>query len=267
MMRKIVVVAAVGTLLAAGSAVGSATAADLPLKAPTPVPDYIYNWTGFYVGIQTGGGWDSPNWYADPTGGPTGASPAGFHDALYKASGAYGGGQIGFNYQFGRYVVGAQADFDGASIVGSAQCAPPVTGVVNCSSRINELGTATARIGGTYDRALFYSFGGWAWENERLSAACPVCGVGGTPTNAVFSGGRSGWTAGVGLEYALAGPWTHWSLVLQYNYINFGTSNLRFNITPAVPRAFFTENVIETMNVAKVGLNYRFGFGPIYAKD
>ena len=114
MMRKIVVAAAVGTLLAAGSAMGSAMAADLPLKAPTPVPDYIYNWTGFYVGVQTGGGWDSPNWYADPTGGPTGASPAGFHDALYKASGAFGGGQIGFNYQFGRYVVGAQADFDGA---------------------------------------------------------------------------------------------------------------------------------------------------------
>ncbi len=37
-----------------------ASAADMPLKArPAPPPPAAYNWTGFYVGIQGGGGWGS----------------------------------------------------------------------------------------------------------------------------------------------------------------------------------------------------------------
>jgi outer membrane immunogenic protein len=50
-----VVVACVGLLALAG---GSATAADLPrYYQPGPAYNPIYTWTGFYLGINGGGGW------------------------------------------------------------------------------------------------------------------------------------------------------------------------------------------------------------------
>ncbi len=50
-----VAVACVGLLALAG---GSAAAADLPrYYQPGPVYNPIYTWTGFYLGINGGGGW------------------------------------------------------------------------------------------------------------------------------------------------------------------------------------------------------------------
>ena len=55
-----VVVACVGLLALAG---GSATAADLPrYYQPGPAYNPIYTWTGFYLGINGGGGWGRSQW-------------------------------------------------------------------------------------------------------------------------------------------------------------------------------------------------------------
>src|SRR5260370_37770559 len=60
-----VVMGCVGLLALAG---GSAAAADLPqYYQPGPAYNPIYTWTGFYVGINGGGGWGRSQWDAVDT--------------------------------------------------------------------------------------------------------------------------------------------------------------------------------------------------------
>jgi opacity protein-like surface antigen len=65
------------TLVAAGAAFGlvsSAFAADLPVKAPRPLPPPLYSWTGFYGGVFGGAaetGNSNLNFTADPGAGNT----------------------------------------------------------------------------------------------------------------------------------------------------------------------------------------------------
>ena len=65
-----------------------------------------YNWTGFYVGAEGGGGW-----------GRVGLDTSVFDDA--KLSGALGGVQAGYNQQFGSWVVGVVGDINASNIRGS----------------------------------------------------------------------------------------------------------------------------------------------------
>ena len=72
-----------------------------PASAASP-----YNWTGFYAGIDGGGGW-----------GRIGLDASFVDDT--KLSGVLGGVQAGYNQQFGNWVVGVGADINAANIRGS----------------------------------------------------------------------------------------------------------------------------------------------------
>jgi len=93
--------------LAATTAI--AAAADLARRAPyypasAPVYAPLFSWTGFYIGINGGGGFGSSNW--DLTGSRT-------------VSGGLVGGTVGYNYQFGQAVAGIEGDVDWSGINGS----------------------------------------------------------------------------------------------------------------------------------------------------
>src|SRR5580698_1271119 len=95
--------------LAVAMMAGSAAAADMTpryqqpyVKAPLYNP--AYNWTGFYIGINGGGGWGNSAW--DTTGG-------------FDTSGGLVGGTIGYNWQLGTWVLGVEGDIDWADIKGS----------------------------------------------------------------------------------------------------------------------------------------------------
>lgn len=69
----------------------SAQAADLPVKAPAHVPVSVgYNWTGFYAGVNLGGGWASGDSFI--------TEPAGTGTVSMSWSGVLGGGQLGYNW-------------------------------------------------------------------------------------------------------------------------------------------------------------------------
>jgi outer membrane immunogenic protein len=257
MMNRALVSATAFILLA----IGPAVAADMSFNAPPPVS--IYNWGGFYVGAHVGADWDTVDWIEDAaTSASGGVAGVGFHDAGVRASGVLGGGQIGFNYQTNWFVFGMQADISGADIEGSAPCFSEVVGTAQtCSTKVNALGTVTARLGASYHNALFYVLGGIAGADERLQNLCNVCGPLGTPTNAVFSSTRGGYTVGAGVEYAFAGAWSGF---LQYNFVTLGTRDLTFsNQPPNIPvPGFFSENIRENLNIIRAGINYRFIWGP-----
>jgi outer membrane immunogenic protein len=95
----------------------AAGAADLPTR-PTPLSPAIvavpvFTWTGFYVGVNAGYGWSSN----DNNG--TVYNPA--TGLLLNGSGSgngrfVGGGQIGYNYQIGAFVIGAETDIQYADV-------------------------------------------------------------------------------------------------------------------------------------------------------
>ena len=137
----------------------SAMAADVAVRAPARyiAPVSVYNWTGFYVGIEGGGGWG----FAHQT------DPFGFDSGGYNVSGGLVGGTVGYNWQINRLVLGLEADESWADIRGSTNTrlcggAPP-----NCSSRLESLGTFRGRVGWAgvlwWNNVMPYATGGLAW--------------------------------------------------------------------------------------------------------
>ena len=73
-----------------------------------------YNWTGFYLGANGGGGWGRSWWSGTST-------PVNF-------SGAQVGGTAGYNWQFGNTVLGLEGDMDWSNLKG--------TGTTGCVRRL-----------------------------------------------------------------------------------------------------------------------------------
>jgi outer membrane immunogenic protein len=227
----------------------TAGAVDLGLEPLYTKAPSTPSWTGFYIGGHAGGGWANSAWFEDITAsGSGGVGPVGFQDASHSASGLLGGGQVGINFQKGRWVFGIEGDVSGANITGNnAGCFPEVGGAAQtCSSKVDALGTVTGRFGATFDRSLIYVNGGFGWASESYLKAGGL-----VPGSA--SETRGGWALGAGVEYSFTGPW---SGKLQYDYIGLGTRNVKFTSAPG-----FTEDIRDNLQVVKVGINYRFGWG------
>ena len=115
-----------GVAVAALTAVGTmaAQAADLPTRKEAPAPIFVpppFTWTGFYVGVNAGGIWPSGGRNAsifDPNAGIDGGFiNAGFPGGLgSQSAGFIGGGQAGYNWQTGAFVLGVETDFDGSTL-------------------------------------------------------------------------------------------------------------------------------------------------------
>jgi outer membrane immunogenic protein len=225
-MKRLILagVAAVATV----TMMGAANAADIARRQAMPMkaPAYYapYNWTGFYVGINGGGGWGNSDWDAG-----TGSSGR-------NTSGGLVGGTIGYNYQMGQAVFGIEGDIDWSNMRGSSSAAPCTT---SCETRNSWLGTVRGRVGYAFDRFMPYLTGGLAVGDVQANAA----GFGGSrDTNA-------GWTLGGGLEAAIAGPWT---AKIEYLYVDLGNSNC------SVGSCAVSTNVDFRTNVVRAGVNYRF---------
>ena len=115
----------------------------------------------------------------------------------------------------------------------------------------NQLGSVTGRLGYTWGPALLYAKGGYAWRDD------PNIGVSvaGAPTAFTTNGDRNnGYTVGAGLEYMFA---PNWSAKAEYQYYNFGDTTF----TPADPPRVVGARFRDDEHTAKVGINYRFGWG------
>ncbi|MDH7795497.1 MULTISPECIES: outer membrane beta-barrel protein [unclassified Beijerinckia] len=268
-----------GSVALLGLIAGSAQAADLPRRAAPAAPVYyapIFTWTGFYVGLNAGGGFSTNN-----NGGNTYALPAGSVVGSPGTSGVLtvpnggnnqgsfiGGAQIGYNYQFNSsFVGGLEADIQYANLTrrngqvtpfpgylftgapGLAFAAPPATVVSGNGANQNYFGTVRARLGVAFDRTLVYATGGLA-----------------------YGGGQSrvGYALGGGVEYAFS---NNWSAKLEALYIGINrNNNNNFGAVFNLPtNTLFLPNSSGSRNngfvVVRAGINYRFGgaAGPVVA--
>jgi outer membrane immunogenic protein len=242
-MKKLLLSATALTALIAGPAM----AADLSRPAPAykaPPPVYVFSWTGCYFGGNVGGVWVNK----DITG-PLGGSVSG------TASSGIGGLQLGCNYQFaGGWVVGIQGDYDWANA--NANRTGTILGVpFTANYNVKSVASVTGRIGYAWDRFLGYVKFGGAWERDNFDFTFPA-------RAGSFSDTRSGWTVGIGGEYAF----TNWLTgFVEWDYYNFGTRSDNVVCGPAVcvvggPTSL-PFDVKETKNVLKVGLNVLFNAG------
>lgn len=179
-------------------AAGAASAADLPSrKGPIAAPVYMppaFTWTGFYVGANAGYGWGNVN--------ANGFANVGDLD------GFVGGGQVGYNYQMGQFVVGLEADLQAADLSSGSNL-----GLLNVKT--DYFGTVRARVGVAFDRFMPYITGGWAYGNVKTSI--PAIG---------FSSDRShtgGFAVGGGLEYAVT---NNIIAGVEYLYVDLGEKNI-----------------------------------------
>ncbi len=241
-----------------------ALAADLPVKAlPRKAPVVApYSWTGWYIGANAGYGvgYGQGTFAFGPLLETFNAMPAG----------AFGGGQLGYNYQFGSFVVGAETDIQGAGISDTRTC---LLGCVPGSSalidqKLNWFGTTRARVGLANGPVLTYVTGGAAYGGTETGVTTTF---GGATAASSVSATKSGWTWGTGVEAALGGNWT---AKAEYLYMDLGSSSAS-NTVP-VPGAAAVIPVVSTFNVKnreqifRAGVNYHFGpdqsgaIGPTY---
>ena len=232
-----------------------AFAADLPArvytKAPVVAPVVTYNWTGCYIGGNTGGLWVRKDWRVTTT-----QAVIGGHDA----DGWLGGGQVGCNYQTGNWVFGVQGDYDWTNASGSSP--DQVSPVLYDRSRVDGLGSVTGRVGYAFDRFLPYVKGGIAWERDRYDTYFGPLTTQPGVTFSTASETRQGWTVGVGGEYAF---WKALSAFVEYDYYDFGTKTNSFTVVTTGTQQF--ADIRERKSVVRVGLNWKFDFAqPVVAK-
>jgi outer membrane immunogenic protein len=261
-MRKLLL--AVAVLAALGV---PATAAEV--MAPVsdkamPVPQF--NWTGFYLGGNAG--WGS----IEDRGVPFCLTPAGAWQGpgcdfvpggLVKGNGFIGGGQIGYNWQAARMVLGLETDFQGSMLEGSTNVPGPFTIIGLGSSgpgasftadeKISWIGTFRGRFGVAFDRALIYATGGFAYGAVGVDQAHNFPAFRYTSSS---SGTLNGWTFGGGLEWAFAG---NWSSKIEGLYYDLGTISTVAGAAPLVTGFVDGKNFDARGAIIRAGLNWRFG--------
>jgi outer membrane immunogenic protein len=218
----------------------AAQAADLPMaptyKAPVAAQQ-VYNWTGFYVGVNGGGAWGSQD--------PLNIITNRFDSLSTGISGGLFGGTVGAQIQMAHVVMGLEADLDWANIKGSSLITPTVGGVAlggafNATTNITWESTARARVGYANDNVLLYATGGLALLGAKTTITTPggaaLCG--GVLATCTGTSREVGAALGGGLEYGFTPAL---SAKLEYLYVSAISLSVSHN------------------NEIRAGLNYRFG--------
>ena len=217
--------AAAAALLAA-----PAFAADLPSRyAPAPYydPVPVFAWTGFYAGANGQLG--------------VGSYTQGGSRVFGNPLGGLGGVTVGYNYQSGRLLVGAEGDIAFGSLSDSGTFGPGATG----TGTINTLGTARMRVGYVMDRAVIYLTGGYAGTGLNGHAS----DFSRSP-NLIITDSHylNGYAVGGGVEYAIT---TKISIKGEYVFAGF-------NSTPFFSGTRDAISAGANINLIRAGLNYHF---------
>lgn len=273
---------------------GSASAAEMPLKAP-PLP--VWSWTGFYAGVNVGYGWASdPTTLTDTTAttltrvndadtvnpifiplGTTTATASG--SGNIDPGGWFGGIQGGYNWQSNSFVYGLEGDIQisgqkgSITICDTAGC-PVGAGSATDAFKMPWFGTLRARFGFTPSpRWLVYGTGGLAVAEIKDSVTeGPVGGGAGTTWSTDST--RAGFAVGGGVEAALT---DRWSIKVEYLFMGFGnvsgggtgaavtttTGTCGFCAPPRIVENITTQTSSAAStrvddNVVRIGLNYHF---------
>jgi outer membrane immunogenic protein len=252
MKRTLIAGAAFASLLAATNAF----AADLPVYSKAPAVAAVYDWTGPYIGTNLGYSWGAARTDGSYTNGSllainTTVTPI---SGRANVNGFIGGGQLGYNWQFGSWVAGLEGDiqFSNERGDGLVACNVPCAAgsAFTRDYKLDWFGTARGRVGFLpAERILLYATGGLAYGGFSGSSWTLPMNIG------TWSRTQAGWTVGAGVEAALGG---NWSVKFEYLYMDLGKVGGSSAIVGLNSWVF---NTRFTDSIARVGVNYKFG-GP-----
>ena len=258
------------------------------------IPADVPYWRGFYVGGNIGGAWNSTcnTWSLN---GPAASDPAlvtAFNNRSCPNNGVFvGGADIGYNFQYDRWVWGFGMDYDQWSaknrsrsytyVPGVGSTFPAGTASFTGKLSPNGFGILGPRIGYAIGSALPYVRIGGVYAGGSRTTSASYTAAGDASPDAYFSGSKnfksSGFGAGAGLDYLIA---DHWFLRAEYTFIKLGkgTNNATQCRTAGTAAgnaicAEFDSDALElnnihnsfTANIVRVGINYKFGSRPYVA--
>ena len=267
--------------VAALAMVTAASAADLPVKAPPMPAAPVYNWSGFYIGLNGGYSWGRSSRdlnFFNPLTGVTFATASG---AGRDLDGGVFGGQIGYNWQTSNWVFGIEADAQWTGQKGGTTvlcpvvgCFPAFTGIAavpagggtaaTLNDKLEWFGTIRGRVGVTVTpTALLYVTGGGAYGSVKTDLALATVTANGVPVTVAGSRStdRFGWTVGAGAEWMFA---SNWSGKIEYLYMDIGSVSNSV-VLPTASGLPLGANVSSriTDSVFRGGINYHFAPGRI----
>ena len=170
-MKKLVLAASV---LVLGTA--AASAADLApryYKAPPPMVAAMYDWSGFYAGINGGWGTSHNCWTRTATLGVAVPRAA---EGCHDSSGGTVGGQLGYRWQAGPWVFGLEAQGNWADFSGS-NVSLLFGGLATNRTRIDAFGLFTGQVGYAWNNVLGYVKGGAAVTDNRYEGLATLTGT------------------------------------------------------------------------------------------
>jgi outer membrane immunogenic protein len=234
---------------AIGAQVAPAAADGMPTRAPdpyiyTPAGDapLIYDWTGFYVGGALGAATSRMEW-----------SALGITDLdRVSGTGFVGGGFVGLQKQWSWLVLGAEVEYLWAGQSGSSNSGTFTN--TTFAANVHDLLLVTGKFGWNWENILAYFKGGWASGDVTYRTGLTI------PATVVTSaGGReNGWTAGVGLEYAL---WPHVIIGVEYDYVAPFSASAQTQVISAFgPVGTSLSSHADTQSVT-ARLSFKFGGG------
>lgn len=240
-MNKNMLLAAV-SLVAIG-ATAPALAADLAARPYTKAPAMIatvYDWSGFYIGINGGGASAHTSW--DQTAPLVGG------EGSHNATGGTVGGQVGYRVQSGQWVFGLEGQGNWADFTGDNTSALLAQ---RNRTKIDSFGLITGQVGYAWNNVLVYAKGGAAVVGVKNQVFSTATGA----QLGSNSDTRWGGTVGAGLEFGFA---PNWSVGVEYNHIFLSDKDVTF-------AGLKTDRIRQDVDMGLVRLNYKFG-GPIIAK-
>jgi outer membrane immunogenic protein len=205
-----------------------------PPPAPAPAPVQSANYTGFYSGLNGGGGFENTinNSVTSSSGFGIDLATAVPGQLNTRPSGFIGGGQIGYNWQAGLFVWGVETDFQWANITGSATVTNSTasdTVTAAGSQKIEWFGTLRGRLGWTpTPPLLIYATGGLAYGQVKTNVSFTGFDItGGSPSSGASAvtktDTRAGWTVGGGAEWMFT---SQWSIKAEYLFYDLGTESI-----------------------------------------
>jgi outer membrane immunogenic protein len=253
-MKKLLL--GIAGLIALGSA-APAFAADLAprtyTKAPAPMIAAAYDWSGFYLGLNGGGGWSHKCWTNTSTLGVATIPNVG--EGCHTASGGMVGGQIGYRWQASSWVFGVEAQGDWANLKGSNPSLF-LAGATN-QTKIDAVGLFTGQVGYAWNNILWYVKGGAAVTDDKYNGITTATGVAFDQATETRWGG----TVGTGIEFSFA---PSWSVGVEYDHLFMGNRTLSF-VAVGTGAASRSDSIKQDVDMATVRVNYRWG-GPVIAK-
>ena len=235
-------------VLAAALFSAPALAADLP-KGPVykAAPAPVFNWTGFYGGVNAGYAWDPNYVFNSPADAFTVVLPL-------ELQGGFGGVQLGYNWHYARnWLFGIEADFQFASLKDTAIFSVQTPGDSFASLAIQHFATLRGRFAYVQDRNLFYVTGGAAIANFKANVLADF-----DTGDGIINGNKwlGGYVVGLGFERAFG---NNWSLKFEYLYIDFAHLNLTGVRVPTGEQVTLSGD--PYMHLVRLGLNLRFSSG------